>query len=309
MNPLISVIIPVYNRDKYLPQCLESICQQTLRDIEIICVNDGSTDNSEAVIKEFCKIDPRIHLINQINSGPSAARKNGIQYASGKYIGFVDSDDYIDKNFFLNLYTVAHQNDADIVATSAFFTFDEQTVHKKKSSIEFLESSLSSEARGSLFLHTASLCNKIYKTSLIESVAQYYFSNGTFAEDNPFTIFLTIFAKNIFVIDNAKYFYRQHNTSICHTKISVTNCMDVYSLYSKIAYEVKLINIKQHDKKIYINFIKKRRNWDCFQMAENLSFQEWWEFLLRTGDITFRIGLCLRKLKKWIANAYRHRSS
>lgn len=308
-SPLISVIVPVYNREEYIFQCLDSICQQTLCNIEIICVNDGSTDNSEAIIQKFCKKDPRVHLVNQANSGPSTARKNGIRHASGKYIGFVDSDDYIDKDFFLNLYTTALQKDADIVVTSAFFAFDGKKLHKKKSFIDVSTTSLSTESRGRLFLYTASLCNKIYKKSLIEKVLKYYFSNETFAEDNPFTIFLTIFAKNIFIINSSQYFYRQHSLSICHTKASIENCVNSYTLYNKIINTVKCIHIPQSDQKIYIHFIKKRRNWDCSQMAENLSFKDWGVFLLRTGNILFQINLCLRKFKKRLSNAYRRRSS
>ena len=97
--PLISIIVPVYNTAKYLEQCLASICSQTLHDIEILCVNDGSTDDSESIIKKFNSRDSRIHLVNQENLGPCEARKHGIRLARGQYIGFVDSDDYVADDF------------------------------------------------------------------------------------------------------------------------------------------------------------------------------------------------------------------
>ena len=112
----VSVIIPVYNTEKYLPKCLESVCNQTLKDIEIICVNDASPDNSLAVLQEYAKNDNRIKLINFTeNKGAAAARNAGIDAATGEYIGFVDSDDFVDLDFYEKLYTKAKETDADAV--------------------------------------------------------------------------------------------------------------------------------------------------------------------------------------------------
>ncbi len=94
-NPKISVIIPVYNVEKYLAQCLDSVVNQTFKDIEIICVNDGSTDGSEQILNEFANNDTRIHVITQENSGPGTARNKGLLNATGEYIYFIDSDDYL----------------------------------------------------------------------------------------------------------------------------------------------------------------------------------------------------------------------
>ena len=110
----VSVIVPIYNNEKYLKECLDSICNQTLTDIEIICVNDGSEDNSLKIIEEYKQKDNRIILINQDNLGVSAARNNGIKIATGEYIGFVDSDDYIDNDFYEKLYNAAKHNDSDM---------------------------------------------------------------------------------------------------------------------------------------------------------------------------------------------------
>ena len=99
----ISVIIPVYNSEKFLKKCLDSIINQTLNDIEIICIDDGSTDKSLRILNNFADKDNRITIINQKNSGPSAARNKGIENAKGEYIGFVDSDDWIDLDFYEKL--------------------------------------------------------------------------------------------------------------------------------------------------------------------------------------------------------------
>lgn len=114
--PKISVIIPVYNTEKYLRKCLDSVCNQTLSDIEIICINDCSQDNSFEILKEYSLKDKRIRLIDfKENKGAAAARNKGIEEANGEYIGFVDSDDFIDLDFYEKLYNKAIETEADCV--------------------------------------------------------------------------------------------------------------------------------------------------------------------------------------------------
>ena len=115
-NVKISVIIPVYNVEKYLCKCLDSILNQTLKEIEVICVNDGSTDNSLSILEDYAKKDTRLKIINQPNQGQSTARNNGIKSAVGKYIGFVDSDDWIDEDFYESLYAAAEKYNSDVSA-------------------------------------------------------------------------------------------------------------------------------------------------------------------------------------------------
>ena len=110
----VSIIVPVYNVEKYLKRCLESLVNQTLKDIEIICVNDGSTDGSLAILNEYVRNDDRIVVINQENSGQSVARNRGIDVAKGEYIGFVDSDDWVCEDYFERLHNSAIQNNAEI---------------------------------------------------------------------------------------------------------------------------------------------------------------------------------------------------
>ena len=95
LEKMVSIIIPIYNVEKYLQECIESVLQQSLQDIEIICVNDGSTDNSGVILEKFAETDKRILVINQENKGVSAARNTGLRCAKGKYIYFLDSDDYL----------------------------------------------------------------------------------------------------------------------------------------------------------------------------------------------------------------------
>ena len=102
MQPKVSVIIPVYNVEKYLRQCLDSVVNQTLKDIEIICIDDGSTDNSLNILKEYAQKDNRIKIISKKNGGLSSARNAGLKFATGEFVGFVDSDDYIERETYEN---------------------------------------------------------------------------------------------------------------------------------------------------------------------------------------------------------------
>ena len=126
----VSIIIPVYNTEKYLKKCLESVCNQTLKDIEIICINDCSTDNSLEILKEYSAKDNRIKIIDfKENKGAAVARNTGIDEAQGEYLGFVDSDDFVDLDFYEKLYNKAIETEADVVKGSYYY-FNEKVFAK-----------------------------------------------------------------------------------------------------------------------------------------------------------------------------------
>ena len=115
VSVLVSVLVSVFNVEKYLRQCLDSLIGQTLADIEIICVNDGSTDGSPAILEEYARIDRRVVVVNKANGGLPSARNAGLNVARGRYVGFVDGDDYAAPEMFQKLYEAAEANAADIV--------------------------------------------------------------------------------------------------------------------------------------------------------------------------------------------------
>jgi glycosyltransferase involved in cell wall biosynthesis len=118
MEKLISVIVPVYNVEKYLSKCLDSLVSQTYRNIEILLINDGSTDNSLSICEDYGDSDKRIKIFSKNNSGVSSARNVGLENAKGDYITFVDSDDYVSERYCENLYNLIVDNDSDLVCTS-----------------------------------------------------------------------------------------------------------------------------------------------------------------------------------------------
>lgn len=131
MEPKVSVIVPIYNAEKYMKKCIDSILSQTLENIEIILVNDGSVDNSANIADEYSRVDRRVRVIHQNNSGPSVARNTGISVARGKYIGFVDSDDYIEKTMYEELFKSADKNNIQV----AMCSYIENYIYKNEAHI------------------------------------------------------------------------------------------------------------------------------------------------------------------------------
>lgn len=129
-KPKISIIVPVYNVEAYLPQCLDSLINQTYGNLEIICVNDGSPDGSGEILREYAVRDARVYIIEQVNQGLSGARNTGLKYATGEFIMFVDSDDWIDTRTCEIAIAAAKENDADLVFWS--YTREFQTVSKDR---------------------------------------------------------------------------------------------------------------------------------------------------------------------------------
>ena len=117
----VSVLVPVYNVEKYLSQCLDSLCAQTLKDIEFICINDGSTDDSGNILQAYAKKDSRFKIINKTNSGYGDSMNFGLNEAKGEFIGIVESDDFAEPDMFEKLYSLAYDNQLDIVKSNCFF--------------------------------------------------------------------------------------------------------------------------------------------------------------------------------------------
>ena len=206
----VSIIVPVYNVEKYLKQCIDSLVVQSFTDFEIILVDDGSTDNSRHICDDYAKLDKRIKVIHKANGGVSSARNTGIEVALGKYIMFVDSDDYIDTDMVSVLFSEMEYNEADMVvcgfnvvlAGNIKNIYYENAIYNNKQDIAEFFSLL--EGR------TNSTCNKMYKTSLITKYFDSRFSQG---EDLLFNLDYIRGCNSLIVIDRCFYFYRRENTN------------------------------------------------------------------------------------------------
>lgn len=217
--PKISVIVPVYNVEKYLARCLDSIINQTLADIEIICINDGSTDNSLEILNDYAKKDSRIKIIDQTNAGLSCARNAGMQIAQGEYIGFVDSDDWIDLDFYEKLYTAAKKYDADIACGSIKAW---RKCNRKNIMLKYKEEELASDIYRKFYLcdipETCNVWNRIYRTSKLKE-NHIEFEPGVLYEDVCFTTEVLIETDTLVTVPGTYYNYERANvTSIVKIK-------------------------------------------------------------------------------------------
>ena len=225
-RPKISIIVPVYNVEEYLPRCLDSLKNQTLRDIEIICVNDGSTDNSLEILMAYAKKDARINVIDKPNGGVSSARNCGLNIANGEYIGFVDPDDYVDITMYESMYNQAKKLDSEIVVCNSIRHNEWDNRHwkinyfcKPKSKTESIkvDAPVEQNIKKDVFLDTL-LCvpshawNKIYKKEFLAK-NKIKFPNFDCYEDCIFTVECYSKAENLSYIDKPFYFYMVRNNS------------------------------------------------------------------------------------------------
>ncbi len=211
--PKISIIVPVYNVEIYLERCLNSLIKQTLKDIEIIIVNDGSTDKSLEICNIFAQKDDRIKIINQKNGGLAIARNTGLEYVSGDYIGFIDSDDWVDLDFYEKLYKTAIKYGSDI----AFADFIRKGKNKHKVRMGIKDTKVAVDINDKINacknLTLGCVWNKIYRKSLIFD-NQLRFPKGRFYEDGTFSIQAIYYANKVVSVPNTYYYYFVNPTSI-----------------------------------------------------------------------------------------------
>lgn len=246
VSPKISVIVPIYNTEKYLKKSLSSLKEQTLRDIEIICINDGSKDKSLEILNNFAQSDKRFKIINQKNSGAGKARNNGLKLVEGEYIAFLDPDDWIDNTTYEKLYEQAKKQDCDLLVFN-YKNVDENG--KTLSSIRFKDNfkdifDLNSEkcfnwrdikekVFGGFFY---SCWNKIYKKDFIIK-NKIHFTNCSMSEDNAFVFASTLMAKKIGYNDDVYYNYLSRNNSAVHKVTDKNFC--VFKVYDAVLSVIK----------------------------------------------------------------------
>ena len=206
IHPKVSVIIPIYNREKYLKPCLDSVINQTLKDIEIICIDDGSTDRSLEILNGYGKRDRRIKIINQKNQGPGLARTTGLKIAKGEYIGFVDSDDWIDLNFYETLFTEAKKQDADLART--LYVYEYQNHSKEELTNRTILERKSNGEQLNVNEHSVVIWNAIYKREYLQK-NNLYFDKLPGLVDVPFTARATYYSKKTIPVIGTYYHYRK----------------------------------------------------------------------------------------------------
>lgn len=273
----VSVVIPVYNSEKYLKRCLDSAVNQTLKEIEIIIINDGSTDNSEKIIHQYLS-DDRIKYICQNNMGQSTARNKGIDIATGEYIGFLDSDDWVDLDFFEKLYSAAQKNNADISVGDII------RIHKfgKKAHIKYTEEMSVTDTNKKFEVcdvpEKSYVWNKLYKLDKLKSL-NIKFEEGRIFEDCVFTPEVLVKLDSLITVPNANYWYWRHNNSTVTKRDEKSNEDSVYMHQKAENFmkenNIEIPNIKRKQVKIFgmtIFKIQERKNYTEYRL---FNFIKW----------------------------------
>ena len=246
-KPLISIIVPVYNVEKYMHRCLDSILGQTYTNLEIILVDDGSPDNSGKYCDEYASLDNRVSVIHKANGGLSDARNTGIDRSTGRYIMFVDSDDYIALNMVEMMYNALEENDADLSVCNFKYVSDDGTKVYDNSNLPIKDECISPECflKEKLFNNKyhywiISSC-KLYKKELFNNIR---FEKGKIHEDEFIIHKIIIQCNKIACVSDMLYFYVQRDGSIMHSVGSVKEldsvealCLRAYDLSSMLKYK------------------------------------------------------------------------
>ena len=292
-NPKISIIVPVYNAGLYLRQCLDSLVNQTLYDIEVICMNDGSTDDSLEILKEYEMKDNRFKIFSQKNQGQGVARNKCLDKASGEFIMFLDSDDWLDENACKILYENAKLNNLDMLMfliinySEESGEFYEDNYYNLSCLDDKFENSIFNyEDLGELvFSISVSPCQKIYKKEILDDVR---FAENIFFEDNPFYWDAIFSANRISLIKEHLYLRRRHDSSTTAKHnykfldiISISNMViNVFRKHNLIDYfrkrlsEYKIIYLKQ-----WYNLLDEDTKYDFWKLMQK-------DFLKIKEDIT-----------------------
>ncbi|MFV0380340.1 MAG: glycosyltransferase [Anaerorhabdus sp.] len=241
-----SVIVPAYNSENFIERCLNSLVNQTLKDIEIIVINDGSTDSTQKIIDRFKVKHSNIRAYQTENQGIASTRNFGLSKVKTKYFGFLDSDDVAKKTMFEEMYECAIKNDADVVVCNFDWVYSNKRRTQKEGPYQIEKDMLVN-----LF---ATLWNKIYKTETITN-SKIQFPSGNRYEDAYFLYCLTPLIKKVEFIDESFVDYYQHDSSITHTNNNeVKNMIRVFelivefykenNLYSKYKEELEYLHIR-----------------------------------------------------------------
>ena len=240
----VSIIVPVYNTEKYLAKCLDSLINQILQDIEIVCVNDGSTDNSLDILNEYASKDSRIKIINQENKMQGAARNAGTTIATGEYIGFVDSDDWVDLDYYEKLYNCAKKYDSDIALATNVRVKKDST--KKRLNITEEKTYKTLQEKIDVCEQWRNECptNKIYRLEMLRK-NHIKWPEMMYCEDKLFTMKAIYYANGIVTVPDTYYYYYWNPKSTVN--------------FSLKAHHSRFLRHKNIARQKVLNFLKEKK--------------------------------------------------
>ena len=269
--PKLSVIVPVYNTEKYLRECIDSILAQTFKDFELILVDDGSTDGSGAICDEYAKMDERIRVIHQENGGITVARKSGVQVAKGEYVTFVDSDDWIDREMYTTMLSCVQDESLDVMICGMLMEKPQGSVPRKRilSAGMYDKQRMLTEIYPIMlfdFVHgmpaiAPSLCNKLFRRSLLACIIEWVNDTITYGEDALCTYACLLDADRIYLSDEERYHYRNHTESVSNGYIC--SLLEKFSLL--ISEMQKQFNERTYDMENQLYGYAARHSLECIR--------------------------------------------
>lgn len=225
-KPEVSVIIPVYNVEEYIYDCLHSVVNQTFENMEIIVVNDGSPDDSAKIAAEFAEYDSRIKIVTQKNAGLSAARNTGMDTACGNYICFIDSDDWVENNFIEKLYTALQEEEADVASA----TIIRKRKNSQKYRVHYTEKNVYTTLENKINACRIPVCcyvwNKLYR---FDKIKKFKFKTGVYYEDVQWTPEVLKQTGKMVTVPDTAYYYRVNKNSIVKKTPSKKKQEDSYN--------------------------------------------------------------------------------
>lgn len=321
MDVLVSIIVPVYNVEAYVEKCIKSLINQSYKNLEILLIDDGSSDKSGIICEQYQKKDSRIKVFHKINGGLSDARNYGLLYASGEYILFVDSDDWIELDSVKKLMEYAQKVNADIVCYG-INDYVNKNIEAKRGVAECQVIS----GKEALYLLVEKgddigivAWNKLYKRNLFENVQ---FEKGRINEDVFFTPKVINFAKKVGMINYYGYNYVMNRSgSICNKLLSEKNmdAIDAFlsdsiffeekDKYLSDVYKLKAVNMmfnlycnakKQNNAELCHTILEKKKinMWSTAKVALNINYKEFFKILIFCGSKKLYYRLWIRKENK-----------
>ena len=235
ITPKVSILVPICNVEKYLQQCLESLVNQTLKDIEIICINDGSTDSSLTIIKDFAEKDKRVVIIDKPNSGYGDSMNRGLEIAKGEYIGIVESDDFADSNMFERLYGLTDCGNIDIVRSNYYRYWDTKgDADRFHAEIRNYGKVTDLTQEKELLLIPPAIWSAIYRREfLVDNKIRFLPTPGASYQDTSFFIKTLFMAKKLIYIEGQYLHYRQDNAASSVKQCGVTKAAFVHTEFDE----------------------------------------------------------------------------
>jgi glycosyltransferase involved in cell wall biosynthesis len=287
--PSVSILVPICNVEKYLAQCLDSLVNQTLREIEIICINDGSTDNSLSIIKEFAAKDKRIVIIDKPNSGYGDSMNQGLSIAKGEYIGIVESDDFADATMFEKLYNLTNNGSVDIVRSNYYRYWDTKgDAESFEVEIRQYEKVITLSDEPSLLLISPAIWSAIYrKDFLLKNDIRFLTTPGASYQDTSFFIKTLFKAQKIVYTKDKFLHYRQDNASSSVKQCSLQKAKYVHTELQECDKFLKKEQKRYEEIKRFYNTKKlKTYLWNLYRVDDKKGYLE----LMRNDSLEILMG-------------------